>query len=738
MNKLDAIKNGVLERKKYSRRFQERNYFDDWQKAIQAYYCQKDPEKDDDGNDDPTQTAIGLPDTFSYVRRTSARVTAQLPNIRYRAKDSTVADGISRTLMWQWDKSAAQREQKKHVTQALLLGWSVKSWYWDATEYTRSKRVNPFDGNPETLQRIEENYADWLQQRGIQLQALQPEQIQQVMGALLGEFGRGNLLKVAYTYHGYIGPRPEVLFLGDVYPEPYFTDIQKSGLIVERRRDKRWFRRLQAAYGDEFPELGNAIEEMFKEYPKGTKPSWSDSSNTGDTEVANFRSYFVEAQGKPGFFGELDNSGTTETTSGLWTVTEEHVPGEKSVIRYVVEDDIGLGEVPYPHDLEGKIAFTDLRFIDNLIGGIGDSTPIILSGLQDAHNRAWCLRYDLVDKIQRPLIGTTDRELYENPSLLNRGKGYRIVKMRGPNDVWVQPEQAAIAAAAQGMADESGIMRMWQMGTGENNMSMAADVDPRQNATATGARIMAYAADVVTKDLVQMFNDSLVQDAEMMYLMNRSELTQPLEFEGSTYERKLTPSERRENWIKAEPLMFQEDGEIVVETGSTLAADDEVNKQQVMQLFQFGNGNPLWNQEKLRDMILIAHNQGANLQEWAPPPPQPTPPPPPQPKASVSVSVKGEDLMMPSPALQAVMQDVGIPLTPPQPPQQTPPNGPEGPGAPAPGPGGPPPGGPPPEAMPSGGPQPPQPPQPPGPPPGPPPDGGFYAASRGSGDGGMG
>lgn len=346
--------------------------------------------------------------------------------------------------------------------------------------------------------------------------------------------------------------------------------------------------------------------------------------------------------------------------------------------------------------------------------------------MQAAHNRAWCLRYDLTDKILRPIIGTTDRELYENPSLLNKGKGYRIVKMRGPNDVWVQPEQAAIAAAAQGMGDESGIMRMWQLGTGESNMSMAADVDPRQNATATGARIMAYAADVVTKDLVQMFNDSLTDDANMMYLLNRSELTQPLEFEGSAYERKFTTSERRENWIKSEPLMFQEDAEIVVETGSTLAADDEVNKQQVIQLYQFGNGNPLWNQEKLRDIILIAHNQGSNLQEWAAPPQPPVQPPPPQPKASVSVSVKGEDLAMPSPALTAVMQDVGISITP-QPPQPQPEEGMAGPGGPPPSP----PAGPQPGPQMAQEPQSPAPPPPPMMPEPPPQDGGFYGASRG-------
>ena len=683
-----------------------------------AYYCQRDPEKDDDGNDDLTQTSFGLPDTFAYVRRTTARVTAQAPNITLRSKIPDIRDIISRTLMYQWDKSRAQRPQKLHVTQALLFGWSVKAWYWDSREFMRTKRVNPLDGNPATIEQIADNYGDWLAQRGISdLKMLSPEELSGVGAALLREFGSANLLKVKYAYRPYNGPRSEVLFVGDCYPEPYFKCIQESKyFIVERRRDRAWFERLINAYGEDDPQLAENVAKMFKEHPKGTVPSWSNSSSSADQETANFRTRFATAQGKSSYYAELD---VHSKDTHLWTVSEMWTPGPEAFVSYAGEGDYWLTEVPSPHDLDGEIPFTELQFIDNLDSGVGDSTPVILKDLQEAHNRAWCLRYDLVDRILRPIIGTTDRELYENPSLLNKGKGWRIVKMRGPNDLWMQGEQAAIAAAAQGMADESSVARAWQVGTGETNMSMAADVDPAQNATATGARIMAYAADVLTQDLIEMFNFSLGDDARMMFKLNRSELTEPIEFEGSQYNR--VPAEegeqRREQWMRAEPVMFQEDAEIVVEAGSTLAADDELHARKAQQIFGAGNGNPAWNQDKLRDHFLTSMGQSQHLNEWKPAPPPPVQPPPPQPKASISVSVKGEDLMLPSPALAQVLGEVGIPITPAPAAPPPPPGPPAEPGPPQqPGPPGAP-------SIPPNGGAPPPPPQPP-------PQPGFSAAAR--------
>lgn len=724
----------VLNHKLASRRWMQSNFWPEWQEVAKAYYCVRDSEVDDDGNPDPTQTSLAVPNTFSYVRRTVARVTAQPPAIRFRAKDYSLADLISRGIMYQWDKGHAQRQQKMHVQQGLLFGWSVKAWHWAYDSFSRTKRIDPMDGNPDTLKQIDEMYRPWLEQRGLNvpLDQIPPEEagkIPEIMAALLVEKGLGGLLKIKYNYKAYEGAKSEVIFVGDCFPEPYFTSLQSQAwFCVERRRDEKWLKKLEAAYGAEFPEISEGIKQLKAEHPKGSRPYWDQSSSSDNDERANFRTWFATAQGRDAFYS--DEYSNAKSDSGLWTITEQHVPGEEGKLTLVGESGIFLGEIPYPYDLDGQIAFTDLVFMDNLVSGVGDSTTRILRGLQEMHSKHFCMVYDLFDKIARPLVGTTDQELYENTELIKRGKGMRLALMRGGSDsMWIQPEQAAIAAAGASLSgDQTAVMQMWQQGTGENNMSMAANVDPAQAATATGARIMSYVSDLITKDAVDMFNQSSLQpDAEMIFLLSRSEMSEPIEFETSQYNRDYNfKDSRKEEWAKLEPAMFQVDGEIVVEMNSTLAADDQANLQKAQTLFQMFRNAPDVNQETLRKRMLMALDEGQNLKDWEVP--QPPPPPPPPPKASISLSIKGEDLALPSPALKQLLDQAGIHLQidingmPLQPEGGAPPP----PGVPPPGP----PGGPP-NGMPPGGPGGPPPPPPIMPQPQDPMAGGMYAASRG-------
>lgn len=667
----------VLNRKKLRRKHLADNYYDEWKKVAQSYYCERDMEQDDDGEDDPTQTSIATPNTYAYVRRVTARITAQIPAMRFRHKVRDVANPVSRTLMYYWDKGKAQRQQKMHVTQAKLFGWSVKAWSWMSEEWMRTKRVNPFDGNPETLGRIAEQYEEWFAQRGVtSADQVDPILAQELLGQLIAEKGRGGLLNLRYLYKGYHGPKSEVLFIGDCYPEPYFESLQTSrSFIVERRRDADWFRRLRDAYKDSDPELSSRIAKLFEAHEHGSVPYWANvSTSSANDDRLNFRSWFAEAQGKDDFYNSSENMGITES-SGLWTVTEEHVPGENAKVRYVAEDGFWLGEFDPPHDLEGRIPFTDLVFEDNLVSGIGDSTPRILRGLQDMISQHSALTYDVFGKILRPVLLTSDRELYENPELLKRGKGFRLAYSRDPQSIQFLNEAPALASAGASLSgDQTALQQQWQMGTGESNMSLAANLDPAQSATATGARILAYNADVITTDMVTMYTESsLKPDAELMFLMARAEMTDPVEFEGSSYNRdwSFDKDSRKEEWMRVEPALFQEDGEMVVEVGSTLAAEDEANMRRVMTMWQMFSGRPDVNQQHLIQATLTAMGEGPNLHLWAPQ--QPPPPPPPQPKANVSISVKSEDLgPYTIPLLEQVGFEFGAPQTPGAPPQAQP------------------------------------------------------------------
>jgi hypothetical protein len=659
----------VTECKRESLRWMEANFYEEWTSVWRSYLCEREPEKDDDGNIDPTQTSIGMPDTFSHVQRNVARITAQSPDISYHAKDPMIGELIGRTLMYQWDKGKVQRGQKKHVRQASMFGWSVRAWWWCREEYMRRKRVDPLTADRETQELILRQYTSF----NPALFWMLPPMLQALaLARLAARYGKGGLLPVQYMYRGYQGPRCDFLFAGDCYPEPNFQDIQTSGyFIVERKRNYDWIEQV----AKDIPEFSAGLNAFLRDKPNGTERRFY-----GDRDTTHLRSRLEAAVNRTG-----DEESTANKHTRKWTFTEMWIPGKDARLRLVGEDDYYIGEIPCPFDLEGKIPFTELVLIDDLLCGVGNSTARILRGIQQLHDRQVNQRVDLIYNILRPLIGTSNYELYANPDLVKRGKGFRIVKMRGPGDMWMQTEQAAMAAAAAGLNDESGIMRMWQMASGDSNLSMAANVDPQQNRTATGAKIAAANQDILTKDVNDMFLWSgLNADAEMMYLLNRSELTDPVELEAGKYYRKYGVEDPiRDQWVSVEPAMFQMDGEIIVESGSTLADDDESRVAQATALYGMFAGNPTVNQETLRDTVLIAHGKGRELQKWAAPK---SAPPPPEFRGNASLAVKWE--MLSDEEKQAWAEKLN--LTPPPPPggPMPPPPGALPPGMP---PGGPPP-----------------------------------------------
>jgi hypothetical protein len=655
----------IIERKTRSLDWLKDNFYPEWEGVFKAYKCVRDPELDQDGKPDPDATSVGLPMTFSHIRRNVARATAQIPNLKFRSKDPDIGQLISHTLMYQWDRGGIQRQQKRHMTQTLMFGISVRAWYWGVDEFTRSKRVDPLNPaiDPATLQQIADMY-------GVPTKYLtHPEVGALVRAKLLARAGRGGLLPIKYPYTAYAGPKCDFLFLGDCYFQPNFQSLQSSQwFIVERRRDINWIK----AVVKRFPEFAPGFEALLRDYPNGTPRP------IGTKDARGLRERMMSA------VGIVDNSINSEQDTREWTITEQHVPGPNASLSYVGEQNVWLGKIEYPYDLNGQIAFSELVLMDDLLSGIGDSTARIIQGLQQLHDRQTNTRMGLVYNLLRPLIGTTNQELLENPALIKRLAGMRLVKMRGPGDMWVQGEQAAMASAAAGLQDESAIMRLYQLASGESNMSMNAQVDPQQARTATGARLMAYNQDVLTKDLIDMFNETSIKaDAEMMFLLNRSELADAVEFDASRYSRNYSSGMDllKANWTKAEPIHFQEDGEITAEVGSTLADDDEARVSKAMSLWQAALTRPdLINCQKARDEMLIAMGKGKELAQWAAPPPPP--PPPPEIRASVTFAAKWE--MLSQQERDEVMQKAGVQVQV----EGAPPPGGPGPGAMPPVPGG--------------------------------------------------
>lgn len=636
-----------------SHQWMNNNFYEQWTQAYKSYKCEVEPKKDDnDGDkDDLTQTAIGMPDTWSIVNRQVARITAQPPNLRYLAADRSVAERISRKLMYDWDRGNIQRIQKKHVRQGVLFGWSVRAWSWDTIEYTRRKRINPLAASAEDMDLIQDQYRDDIvtQMEALRGEGLEPEGpgSPEVMTELLRERGRGvnpPTLSVEYNYKKYEGPKADFLFVGDCFPEPNFQTIQSSGyFIVRRRHNEAWMKRTAKRY----PEFSQGLQALITKYPNGT-PAYRATNRDESQDL------FLMLQSSIGRSDDLLESQQDEIGNKEWTFWEAHYPGENARLALVGEEDFFVGEIPYPYDLDGMIAFTELILIDDLLSGIGDSHARIIRGLQLLHDRQYAQRQDLIYNVLRPLVGTNDRSLIDNPQSIKRGKGFRLVLLDGPGAIFPVVESSALAAAAAAMGDEASIHQAIQQATGESNMTMAANVDPQQTRTATGARLMAFNQDILTKDANDMFiTNSVNADAEMMYLLNRSEMPESVTFDASRYNRAYSLPEQtrpglasadQPNEMTVSPLDFQIDGQVEAEAGSTLADDDEGKVQQAQNLFAAAVGAPqVFNVQKAAEEYLVSQGKGRDLSAWMAPPQPPSPTAEPL-KESLSISIKFETL----------------------------------------------------------------------------------------------
>lgn len=643
----------------------DRNYYTQFKEVYQAYKCERDPETDSDGNIDETLTSLSMPETFGYVQRAVSRSTAQIPSLSFKSRTG-IKDLIGHTLMSQWDRGGTQRWQKLHYMQTALFGWSVRAWHWAEETFKKKRRVDPMQ--PDSWREIKMTY-------GVDLAAMQdPEQVQYEIARLLEQHGSGSpqygmYLPVTYDFTAFEGPKSDVIMIADCFPQPNFRSIQTSEyFIVARRRNLDWINRTKAYYAERQPSVAQALEELLKKYPTGTMPEWYSSHGGSETGGAvNFRRHQQDA-----LRVEWDNFNYNSRANRTyeWTFYEEHRPGDRPRLAMCAEREFFIGEVDYPYDLDGKIAFTEAVLIDDLHAGIGDSVPRVLRGVQQLHDRLRCRQSDLVHALVRPTIGTDDRHLWENAkNYMTREGGLRLLYMpRGPNSLWTNNEGPAIAAAVAALNEEGAIARQWQVGSGETNISVGANVDPIQGRTATGARLMGAVGDLLTRNAVMMFIETSIKaDAEMMYLLNRTEMTRDFEFDAMPYRRTKDLAEamaidpKRQEWVKVSPLDFQEDGDIVVEEGSTLAADDEGKMAKAATMWQMFSGRPDVNQEALLFDVLSAMGKGYNAASYIVKPPPPPPPPAPV-RPNLSVSVKWEDLAQPimTPAQQMVLQSAGI------------------------------------------------------------------------------
>jgi hypothetical protein len=161
--------------------------------------------------------------------------------------------------------------------------------------------------------------------------------------------------------------------------QPNFQSLQSSQwFIVERRRDLDWIKRVVKR----FPEFKPGFEDLLQKFPNGTPRP------TNNRDVQGLRERMQSA------LGWADNTVVAaDEHTKEWTITEQHAPGANASLTYVGENNVYIGKLPYPYDLDGKIAFTEMVLIDDLLSGVGDSTAASSRASKsytiDRPTRAW-------------------------------------------------------------------------------------------------------------------------------------------------------------------------------------------------------------------------------------------------------------------------------------------------------------------------------------------------------------
>jgi len=676
-----------------SRGWMQSNFWGQWEQVLRQYYCEPPEVLDPNGvgaNRTSTDTSryhglfgadgrmidetvpqergdavnLYVPDQWSLVRRKTARVTAQVPNLRMTSTDFVRANRVSRTLMWQWDNMGRNREEKKHTACAFLFGWSVKAWYWERNTFKLTSKIDPLRADDQQWERLMRVYGGELNQVAMRLvleadgQEVDPMVIRQDQAAyLLDRYGVGRFVRLREEKLGYVGPKFDHLFLPCLYPQPDFTNIQDSAwFAVVRRRDQGWFENLKAAYADNEEAKLNVdqIDALLTDLKHGSKNNEFIGKDGGNLleKMASAVKRTVQQDGQGGYSDDDD---------AQWSVLEIHHKGkngENATVEYVPEGKYYLGRLPYTFDLEnGNKAFTEKVFVDSFLGGVGDSASRVIRKLVEQHGRETSLRHELAKDVLRPYVQTDDQNLIDEPERISRGPyGIRLIHVQGNLKPVMEPH--AHAAIMTGLQNDQSIMRNIQYAVGESNLSAMSNVDPQQARTATGARIMAFNQDTLTKEELAMNNESLKADAEMMRQLCRSELGDELTLDLSPYARAVADQQTDPNappptdigmvgtLVKVTPEDFQIDGNIQPEVNSTLADDDELNVHKSQVLFSMVMQAPqLFNPARARDTVLIALGEGSRLAEWMPPPPTgPVPPEPAQARVNLNAMISLKDV----------------------------------------------------------------------------------------------
>jgi hypothetical protein len=644
VKKTPGVVADILDRRNESRRYMQINYWDMWEDVYRASKCRTKPimVKDRTGNmvEDKTRTNVAMPELSLIIRRKTARLTANPPQINYTVADGGDVDLAERLTAWsyqQFDRSGESQEHRKLIQSAQTFGWGVSKMYWDTVEVER-KFFKPVSG----LSR-----SDLAQLNGSGDQTASDklggspsdDEIAQAISKY------GNTTQVPTKVSQFEGPVSKNVFIGDFFMEPGAAYLNVSGWAIENYFESDvWLKKMGAKTyidpqdGSEQPIFDpKAIEEL------ADMPSWQ--------PIYQQQPFDLRSRLRTNALGQTLPLWPTKLLRGKrYDVLECHTKDKDGQfwIEWVGNEKVYLGKMPYPWDLYGKYCFTELVPMFDLLSAYGDSTPLLLRHVWLLHNAIVGGRRDLVANILRPLMkakaGADIPDEQVDRALM------RVIFMRDPDALQPLIENMAHYASALSGATEEEAQNMRMMALAEPNLTnveTGTDTNPQAGKTATTAVLAAKSADALTQFEIDSLNWYLKESGEKKLAMLQQ--TEPEQDEQGDYKRyqisgkyadKVEGLLQRYGKASIVNLDFMElQQEIQVEPAamSMLSVDDDIRRNAALQLLTAAGQMPSVIDPYYAARFYAGTIRGIDPDKAVPPPKPPAPIPP---KITMTVAAK--------------------------------------------------------------------------------------------------
>jgi len=646
---IDSVVSDVLEQRKQSLDWFSTNYYGELAEIYRNIKCRTVPITDPKtGKEITDRTNVCLPDHAVMVRRGTARLTQNAPNLKVRGGlNQEQRDKVSHLLMFQWDRSRQQRVFRQVVHQAKAFGWSVDKTYWDRVQIVRRLRRATQKLTREDLLRLkgvpEEEAAQQISQMG-------PELSEAEITVALAE--NGDEVSMGVPVLKYEGPVGERIFIGDIFPEPGFQSLHKSAYIIEQglwdeARCRYWVKQktMNPETGEELPVFKEAeVEELLK---SGGRTQGNLAQGKQDLR-SQLREAIkqTEPQIEPRLIGQK------------YLVYERHTFEKgRGRIDWIGEEKVHLGTMWYPWDTYGRYIYNELVLWPDLLGGIGDSVTRVTRFIMQLRNTRANQTTDFINKKLRPMVTELDTADITDESFV-RYAAFTSVRVKDHRDLQAFQDHPFPAEAFSDQAQY--IREMQQVDSGAADFAPGTPSVPQAGRLATALVLQQKATDVVTADELRQVDEYLRDVLELRLAMTQQVMQETAEIQTGVKEVVEAEGIRNEGMpaiLKVDPLEIQEDFEIFPETGSTLAQDDEFKRAAREKFYVLASSNPqLFNQRKAAE-LLVETIPGLTKEEALNPPPQGPQIPPP--RMSVTLSMKPADL--PGDLLAMLLEQAGLP-----------------------------------------------------------------------------